>query len=466
VSTQQLSIAVPAEVSAESLSAAQVPAVGTVIDNLPLNRRHWLVFFACSAAFLLDSLDLQVLGLAAPSITQDWGVDAKAMGFVFSATFVGMLLGSLTFGTAADRIGRRNMLLFTVLFFSIFAALCAAASNVMSLAVLRFFVGIGVGGLIPVSLSMVTETMPSKYRGTMATLWAIFLSLGNFAAAGAAALILPHYGWQVLIFAAALPGVFVLALLSTIPESPRFLLRTQQREKAARALSWLAGTNVFPTDDRSVASDEARAPRFSVLELFTPQYRRRTALVCAIWFFYSISYFGLVLFLPLIVLKKGIFSQQQAYYYVMGFATAAVLGRLVTALTIDKWGRRPVMLVCTLGAAAAAILLGAAEMPWSVVAAGLLLGFFQDAGAGTYVTWTPELFPTRARSTSVGFAGGASRIAAIISPAIVGTLMSDRLNLVFVLFAGGYLVTCLVTLLLRDETKSMGLEKAALSSDA
>jgi putative MFS transporter len=312
---------------------------------------------------------------------------------------------------------------------------------------------------------MVTETMPSKYRGTMATLWAIFLSLGNFAAAGAAALILPHYGWQVLIFIAALPGVLVLALLLTIPESPRFLLRRHQYDKAARALSWLAGKNVFLIDDKK-QSAELRGSRFSVLELFAPQYRLRTVLICAIWFFYSISYFGLVLFLPLIVIKKGIFSPQQAYYYVMAFATAAIFGRLVTALTIDRWGRRPVMLVCAVGAAVAVSLLGAAAMTWSVIAAGLLLGFFQDAGAGTYVTWTPELFPTQARSTSVGVAGGASRVAAIISPLIVGILMADRLDLVFVLFAAGYVLTGIVTLLLRDETKSMGLEQAALSPDA
>jgi MFS transporter, putative metabolite:H+ symporter len=440
--------------------------IGKLIDDLRLNRRHWWIFAVCSLAFLLDALDLQVLSLAAPAITRDWGIDARSMGFVFSATFVGMLIGSVTFGLAADRFGRRSMLLLTVLMFSCFAAACAAATTVQTLAVLRFFLGVGVGGLIPISLSMVTETMPAYSRGRMTTFWAIFLSLGNFVAAGAAALILPHYGWQLLLICTAVPGLIVLALLLTIPESVRFLLRKGRAADAARTASWLAmKTLAIRSEDVTKARDDDK-PSLHIAELFSNQYRRRTILVWGIWFFYSISYFGLILFLPLLVLKKGLFTPQQAYLYVMAFASAAVLGRIASAVVIDRIGRRPVLLICCLGAAVAVCLFGLAETTWAIIVSGLLLGFFQDAGAGTYVTWTPELFPTRARSTSVGLAGGASRIAAIISPLIVGVLMADNLSYVFALFAAGYILTSVVTLLLRAETKQVGLEDAALSTDA
>jgi putative MFS transporter len=439
--------------------------IGKLIDDLPLNRRHWRIFAVCSLAFLLDALDLQVLSLAAPAITKEWGIDAKSMGFVFSATFVGMLIGSVTFGLAADRFGRRSMLLLTVVMFSCFAALCATATNVQNLALLRFFLGVGVGGLIPISLSMVTETMPTHSRGRMTTFWAIFLSLGNFVAAGSAALILPHYGWQVLLICTAVPGLIVLALLLTIPESARFLLRKHRGVEAAQTASWLAMRMITVGPSNATSSTDNDKQSLSVRELFSEQYRQRTILVWAIWFFYSISYFGLILFLPLLVLKKGIFTPQQTYLYVMAFASAAVLGRVASAVVIDRIGRRPVLLICCLSATVAVCLFGAAGTTWAIIGAGLVLAFFQDAGAGTYVTWTPELFPTRARSTSVGFAGGASRVAAIMSPLIVGILMADNLAFVFALFAAGYLMTAGVTILLRAETKQVGLEDAALSLD-
>lgn len=440
--------------------SARTPTFSSLIDELSLNRRHWLVFTVCSLGFLLDSLDLQVLGLAAPTITREWGIDAKSMGFVFSATSTGMLCGSLILGVAADQIGRRIMLQATIALFSVFALLCAVSGDIVTLAALRFIVGFGIGGLIPINFSMMTEFMPAKQRGRMISLYCIFLPLGNFVAAGAAALILPHFGWQTLLVATALPGVVVFLVLLVIPESPRFLLRKGRRDAAKRALSWLSCGHVEASDIDCAADTHAQG-RFSVLELFSPQYRTRTLLIWAVWFGSCVSYFGVVLFLPLIMLKKGTFPAQQVYYFIMAFAAAGIVGRLIASSVIDVFGRRPVLLVYGAGAAVAAWCLGAAQSPMAVIIAGMALGFFQDGEAGAMATWTPELYPTQARSTGIGFANGAGRVAAIVAPALIGVLIVNRLDLVFALFSGGFLVACVATLLLRVETKGLRLEVAA-----
>src|SRR3974390_2556507 len=102
---------------------------GEFLDNLDLNRRHWVIFSVCSAGFLFDAADFQIMALVAPAIAREWKLDPRALGLILSSTAVGMLIGSYLFGLIADRIGRRSGFQITIAIVAIFSGLCGLAQN-------------------------------------------------------------------------------------------------------------------------------------------------------------------------------------------------------------------------------------------------------------------------------------------------------------------------------------------------
>lgn len=454
-----------------STAPPPVPTSGTGqtyaswLDELPLNRRHWRVFGVCSAAFIFDSLDFQVLGLAAPSLAREWTLDPHAMGLIFSTTPVGMLVGSYLFGMLSDRIGRRIAFQVTVLLFSLFAGLCAAAPDPITFAALRFMTGVGIGGFIPVDTAMMTEFMPSRHRGRMLGMWATSLPFGNLLAAAVGSWVIPELGWRALFLLGAVPGVAVFLVRWAVPESPRFLLSRGRTDEARASLAWVAGHEPPDGLEAPAPTDVTRTRGVPVLDLFKPPYRRRTAMLWAVWSSWSFSYFGLIIWLPSLLARSSVFSAHQVYLFVIGFSVSGIVGRLVVASLVDRVGRKPILLAFGAGAVASALFTGFQTTGLGIVLGGFTLAFFHDGGAGCYATWTPELYPTRVRTTGVGCANATARLAAIASPIAIGLVVGGGAALVFTIFAAGYAIATLAVAVLGTETKGMHLEAAALEAE-
>lgn len=437
--------------------------LGTFLDDLPMNRRHWTVFFVCSIAFMFDSLDFQVLGLIAPLLSREWGLQPQTLGVLFSATAFGMLAGTYAFGTLSDRIGRRAAFQLTVAIFAIASGACAFAQDATQLAILRFLTGLGIGGFVPVDTAVMSEYMPAKRRGRMMGLWAIFFPVGGLVAAWLASLIIPSLGWRAMFLIGVVPAVMVLVVRFVIPETPRFLLARGRLNEARESIRWIAMGAIPPSLSGSIPrSPEQGKPNFSVMELFAPQYRRRTLLAWGIWFFWSFSYFGIILWLPTLLIKyKGI-PPAQVFAFIVGFMVSGIAGRVVVAMIVDQMGRKPVLVACGIFAGVFMLLFGQQTTLTGLMIFGYATAFFHDGGLGAIAPYTPELYPTRARATGVGWANGAGRIASILSPIAVGYLVVSGEQLVFAVFAASYALCAVVMLAIGVETKGLGLEEAAL----
>jgi MFS transporter, putative metabolite:H+ symporter len=440
---------------------------GAFLDSLPMNSRHWRIFGVCAAGFAFDALDFQIMALVAPTIAKEWNIDASAMGFVLAATVAGMLVGSYLFGTISDRIGRRLGFQLTVAIFSLFCGLSAFAQTPEQLAILRFLTGVGIGGLVPIDTAVMTEFMPKAQRGRLMALWALFFPVGGLIAALAAKLVVADLGWRALFLIGAAPAALVLVVRVLIPESPRFLLDRGRIDEARRAMSWLALGRPLPDHPAPARSaPEASLASVTIGTLFSPLYRRRTIMIWLVWFGWGFSYFGVLLWLPsLLVQHRGV-AGADVFTFVMGFMVAGIVGRIVVSFLVERWGRKTTIGVFGIASAVALIAFGQQTSYANLVVFGYLFAFFHDGGLSAIAPYTPELYPTRSRATGVGYANGAGRIASILSPIAVGFLVPFGLTLVFALLAAGYLLAAVVVLSFNIETRGLVLEDAALDGVA
>lgn len=422
------------------LDDAISPPQGRPVRAARLNRRHWLVFGVCAAGFFFDSMDLQLMSLVAPVLMREWSLGPHEIGLLTSAAMVGMLCGSLVFGVVADRIGRRPTFQLTVLMFAVATALCAAAVNPAQLVLLRFLTGIGIGGFIPVDTALLSEFMPASWRGRMVAAWGIAFPVGGLLATWVVSALLPHLGWRGVFLAGFVPALLVFAMRARVPETPRYLETKGDHDGAAASRRWI-GLGADPPPEPPVAPARSRG---RVRDLFDPGLRRSTGVVWPLWFLWSFGYFGLTLWLPTLLVLGGM-PLDSVLRYTIGFQLAAIAGRLVLLLLVDRVGRKP--LIVASGAAAAALVAAfGVQQGWVwLVVCGYLLAFFQDGGFSGIVPYTPELYPTRLRSTGVGWANGAGRAAALLAPLLVGSLVAAHLTgAVFAVCAACYALAAAV----------------------
>lgn len=434
------------------------------LDTRPMNRRHWTIFAVCAVAFMLDSFDLQLMALVAPSLIAEFSLSPQVLGLVISAGAFGMMFGSIIFGTAADYIGRRPGMQITIALFTVFTGLTALVRGIGQLSILRFIAGLGMGGFNSVDTAVMTEYMPAKRRGSIIALWAITFPLGGFLAAAIASFILPNFGWRGMFVAGAVPAVMILFVRFLIPETPRFLLSKGRVEEAEKSIAWVAREEPPKPEDYSDAATEERLPsaaerKSSLKELVSPRYRRRTILALSVWFFWDIPYFGMIFWLPTLLTEYRGLSLSTAITYVIGFQVAGIFGRIVTMPLIDTLGRKPVILIGALGAGSAHLIFGLQTELVGLMIAGYILAFFHDGGFSGIAPYAPELYPTHARGTGVGWANAAGRVAAIIAPAMVGFLIAaGGLYWVFVVFSISFFVVAVIMATIGIETKGKMLE--------
>lgn len=433
--------------------------LGTFLDDLPMNRRHWTVFLVCAVALMFDSLDFQVMGLVAPLLVKEWGIQSQLLGVVFSATVAGMLVGTYAFSTISDRIGRRPAFQITVALFALASFACGFAQDVTQLAVLRFLTGLGIGGFIPVDTAVMTEYMPAKSRGRMIGLLAILFPVGGLVAAWLGSVIIPELGWRPMFLLGVIPAVMILAIRILIPETPRFLLARGRLEEARESIRWIAAGTPFPASlDSQPKSGNLASSSFSILELFSSQYRQRTIVAWSVYFFWCFSYYGIILWLPTLLVKYQGFSLAQVFPFMVGFMVAGIAGRVAVAAIIDRVGRKPILVICGIAAGTFMLIFGQQTGLAGLMVFGYATAFFHDGGFGVMVPYVAELYPTRGRATGIGWAAGAGRIAAILSPLLTGYLVAVDLNWVFLSFAIGYVLCAIVMFSAGTETKGIALE--------
>jgi MFS transporter, AAHS family, 4-hydroxybenzoate transporter len=399
--------------------------VAALIDRQPVGRFQIGVFTTCLAIALLDGLDLQIMGLAAPALAREWNLPPGAFGPVFSAAPAGMIVGAATLGAPADRIGRKRLVVAATLVFGVCTVLTAFATSLAMMTVLRFVTGLGLGGVLPTLIALVTELAPTRLRGTLVTMTFSGLPFGSMLAGLMASWLLPQYGWTSLFYVGGLLPIAVAILAAfRLPESLRFLVaRGERRDDAVRILRQLAPTvSIEPTTELTTG-EAPRAP-VSIARLFG---QGRTVITVGLMLIVGLDLFMLYFalnWLPTLLGRAGL-STHHALLSMVLLNTGGGIGSIMWGLLIDRFGGFRVMALAGAAAAAALAALGVGHHQPALLVGALFVAGACIMGAmpGLYVV-IASVYPTRMRSTGLGTVLGLGRIGSVLGPAAGGILIS------------------------------------------
>lgn len=398
-------------------------------EAAPLSRNKLLCIAGLGWTF--DAMDVGLLAFLLTALKQDWGLTAAQLGWIGSVNSIGMAVGAFVFGFIADRKGRKPVFIFTLLLFSLGCGLTAAASSLMMVLILRFFIGMGLGGELPVASTLVSESVKTHERGRIVVLLESFWAVGWLIAALIAYFIIPDYGWRMAMLLSALPAVYALYLRSKLPE-PVF---NQSSEKKIRL-----------------------SLRQSMSLIWSAQYRRSTLMLWILWFCVVFSYYGIFLWLPSVAMLKG-FSLIKSFQYVLIMTLAQLPGYFTAAWLIERYGRKFVLITYLLGTAVSAYYFSVADTTTTLILFGMLLSFFNLGAWGALYAYTPEQYPNSIRATGAGTAAAIGRLGGILGPLMVGYLVQYQFEIstIFLIFSFAIIIAVLAVIFLGKETKNQPL---------
>ncbi|QDY82331.1 MFS transporter [Paenibacillus polymyxa] len=395
------------------------------LTSLPPAKKRKLLFSA-GLSWLFDAMDVGLLSFIVAALAKEWHLGSEQIGLLTAMNSIGMVFGAALAGILADRYGRRAILVWTLLIFSIASGLSALATGLGMLLVLRFIAGAGLGGELPVASTLVSESVPVKERGRAVVLLESFWAAGWILSALIAYFVIPKYGWQLAFILGAVPALYALYLRRAIEDSPRYKQQSVKLPLRARLAAIWSGP-----------------------------HRKSTLMLWILWFTVVFSYYGMFLWLPSIMFMKG-FELVKSFEYVLIMTLAQLPGYFTAAYLIEKLGRKFVLIIYLLLTAVSAIWFGSSETAGMLLAAGICLSFFNLGAWGAMYAYTPELYPTAARSTGVGMAAAFGRIGGVIGPFVVGILVGQGITLpsIFAIFFIAILIGAAAVWLLGTETKN------------
>ena len=381
--------------------------------------------------WLFDAMDVGILSFVIAALHEDWNLTTDQMGWIGSVNSVGMAVGAFVFGIYADRIGRKKIFIITLLLFSLASGLSALTTTLAAFMILRFFVGMGLGGELPVASTLVSESVPARERGRVVVLLESFWAAGWLIAAIISYFIIPSFGWRIALLLTALPALYALYLRINLPDSPQF----------------------------SAKKDVLRSISTNIKEVWSKKYRRPTLMLWIVWFTVVFSYYGMFLWLPSVMVLKG-FTLIQSFKYVLIMTLAQLPGYFSAAWLIERAGRKFVLVTYLFGTAASALVFGNADTIGMLIAAGAFLSFFNLGAWGALYAYSPEQYPTVIRGTGTGMAASFGRVGGILGPLLVGTMLTADIgiNWIFTIFCGSIIIGALAVAFLGTETKQMELE--------
>jgi len=288
-------------------TSPQLRDIGEILDEGRWSGTQIKMACLAALAIVLDGFDGQLIGFAIPSIIKEWGLTRAAFAPVVAAGLVGMAIGSIFAGYIGDRFGRRVALLVSILVFGAATSCIGLAPDLMTIGVLRFVAGLGIGGTLPSATTMAAEFTPQRRRAMAVTATIVSFPLGGVLAGIYAGYVLPAYGWRGLFLMGGLvPVIFALVLLFAMSESPRFLARHMERRGELLKLLGRFGMT-FPMDtvftDRAeqLASDRSGA----IGSLFDGPRLRDTLALWVAFFACLFAIYSVFSWLPTMMVAEG-----------------------------------------------------------------------------------------------------------------------------------------------------------------
>ena len=400
--------------------------INTVVDEAKFTPFHWSVLIWCLLIIIFDGYDLVIYGVALPLLMQEWGLSNVQAGLLASTALFGMMFGAMSFGALSDKIGRKKTIMICVAIFSGFTFLGAFAKSPTEFGVLRFLAGLGIGGVMPNVVALMTEYAPKRIRSTLVAVMFSGYAIGGMASALLGSFLVVDYGWKIMFYIAVIPLLALPLLWKFLPESLMFMTKKGETEKVRAVVHKIAPELNIPSTvsfklDEPVAGDEA-----PLRALFQQGRMFSTLMFWVAFFMCLLMVYALGSWLPKLMIQAG-YSLGASMLFLFALNIGGMVGAIGGGVLADKFHLKPVLTIMFTVGAIALILLGY-NSPQAV-----LYGLIAIAGAATIgsqillYTFVAQFYPAAVRSTGMGWASGIGRIGAIVGPVLTGALLTLEL---------------------------------------
>jgi len=448
---------------AQRTVTTQVPAR---LDRLPWSRFHWLVVIGLGTAWILDGLEVTIVGAVAPRMTEAGSgitISSAQIGLAGAVYVAGACLGALVFGQLTDRFGRKRMFLWTLALYLGATALTALAFSPWYFFVFRFLTGAGIGGEYAAVNSAIDELIPARRRGTVDLVVNGSYWLGSAAGSAAAIALLntawlpTDVGWRLGFALGVALAVAVLVVRHYVPESPRWLVIHGHEQEAERLVADIerdveerTGRTLDPVDKSLTILQRATIPLREIAAAAVRRYPRRSALALVLFVGQAFIYNGITFNLGTLVSTFYHVPSGTVPIFIILYALANFAGPLTLGRLFDSVGRKPMIagtyaLSAVLGLLLAALFARAALTEWTFIALVMATFFVASAGASAAYLTASEIFPMETRAMAIAFyyAVGTA-VGGIVGPLLFGELIgSGEPGTVAVAFTIGSVVMAL-----------------------
>ena len=434
------------------------------------NQRR--IVLAAILGDLLEFFDYFLIGFVVAFIAGPWKLTFGESAVILLSSGFGAIFGAVFYGWLADRIGRRKVFIMTVVNFSVATGILTfTPENAwMFLAVFRFIIGFGTGGLYCVDLPLVQEFVPASKRGLVGGLVTSSVPLGILLGAFLGATLTPYVGWRGLFAIGIIPGLLTLVIRAWVPESPRWLIHMGRMEEARKSLAW--ALEIDPADLPLTAPQGRKQPAVRLSDI--ARYPRSLAVSFITNLGGQTGYYGLNLWAPTLLVELLGVAPARAAYLMIFVTLAGFFGRLAMSYLSDAIGRKATGGIFGFGGAACLVAAAAWHSAfWGTLSLFWLLliasNFFVDGGFAVIGPYSAEVWPASLRTSGMGAAYGFGGLGKIIGPLglalIVGSsnIITPQASVAalmpaYFFLAACYVLTGLVYVFFGIETKGRSFE--------
>jgi len=372
-------------------------------------KLHYKILLMCWAGWVFDFYDLILFSFLLIPIGRELHLTNINLSFVMGASLAATAIGGVIFGILSDRFGRKSVLQWTIVTYSVGTFLCGISTSLVLLIIFRIITGLGVGGEWATGQTFIGETFPAKMRGRFGALMQTGAPFGIVIASIVGGILEPYLGWRSCFFVSILPALIVVFIRKSLTESDVWLER--------KRLSSGVGNPAEIVEEKI---------KNSFLLLFTKKYRKAFIFSLILAIFDMSAYWFTYTWLPAYLNQERQFSLSKSAVWMLVTQAGGLLGYLSFGFFADRYGRRPAYSVFSFIMALGLVMI---TIMWNkvIIYPPIILGFMFLVGFGTgmfsgYGPLFAELFPTNIRNTAMGSAFNLARGIQFLTPVIIATI--------------------------------------------
>lgn len=395
-----------------------------VVAASKFNRFHFLIYVWCFYAIMFDGFDIAMFGVSLPWLMEEWNLTPVQAGAVGSYSLVGMMVGAFVFGPLADKIGKKKVLAICMILFSVFTLAAGFSPNSTFFTVMRFIAALGMGGLMPMVISLMTEYSPKKNRALIVATMYCGYSLGGIMANLIGMYLVPDTDWRIIYWIGIIPFLTLPLYFKYFPESLSFNVIRKKTDELASILNRIDPSGNYKiTDSYQYSSGQKAFNGSTVKKLFE---NKRAFSTLAIWlavFSCLLMVYGLNTWLPKIMQQSG-YGLTSSLSFNLVLCIGQVLGSLFGGLMAEKIGHKRVLMSLYVLGAVCFVSLSITTNLFLLYILIMIGGACTVGNMNLTNPYIAEYYPPEARATGMGWALGFGRIGAILAPTLIAYILA------------------------------------------